>query len=302
MRRAVEAREDRPRAVRGRGVLARGRLAHRARVPGAGGRSGDRGRRDNHQHSGHGRLYGAGRVRRAVPLPAPARARHRPGHALGALPRRSGHGGRQQPDGRGRRRAADRVHDQRHRRARRQLLARGSGDGADTRARPSSTCRPACRPRACIRPAAWSRASPACRFRATRQWSARTPSRTSRASTSTACSRTTRPTRSCGPRMWACRAATSCSASTAAATRSASASSELGFELDELELNRVFEEFKALADRKKELFDGDIEALVLRAEGHAAGSLGARARCGSKPRAARRRAPAYGCGTRTAAA
>jgi 2-isopropylmalate synthase len=46
---------------------------------------------------------------------------------------------------------------------------------------------------------------------------------------------------------------------------------ELGFELDELELNRVFEEFKALADRKKELFDGDIEALVLRAEGAAQG-------------------------------
>ncbi|MGA2562436.1 MAG: 2-isopropylmalate synthase [Steroidobacteraceae bacterium] len=46
---------------------------------------------------------------------------------------------------------------------------------------------------------------------------------------------------------------------------------ELGFELDENELNRVFEEFKALADRKKELFDGDIEALVLRAEGRAPG-------------------------------
>src|SRR5580700_1489375 len=46
---------------------------------------------------------------------------------------------------------------------------------------------------------------------------------------------------------------------------------ELGFELDELEFNRVFEEFKALADKKKELFDGDIEALVLRAEGSAAG-------------------------------
>jgi len=45
----------------------------------------------------------------------------------------------------------------------------------------------------------------------------------------------------------------------------------LGFELDEAELNRVFEEFKALADKKKELFDGDIEALVLRAEGSAAG-------------------------------
>jgi 2-isopropylmalate synthase len=46
---------------------------------------------------------------------------------------------------------------------------------------------------------------------------------------------------------------------------------QLGFELDEIELNRVFEEFKALADRKKELFDGDIEALVLRAENSAAG-------------------------------
>jgi len=46
---------------------------------------------------------------------------------------------------------------------------------------------------------------------------------------------------------------------------------ELGFELDELEFNRVFEEFKALADKKKELFDGDIEALVLRAEGSASG-------------------------------
>jgi 2-isopropylmalate synthase len=41
---------------------------------------------------------------------------------------------------------------------------------------------------------------------------------------------------------------------------------ELGFEPDELEINRLFEEFKALADKKKELFDGDIEALVMRAE------------------------------------
>jgi 2-isopropylmalate synthase len=46
---------------------------------------------------------------------------------------------------------------------------------------------------------------------------------------------------------------------------------ELGFELDELELNRVFQEFKILADKKKELFDGDIEALVLRVEGSASG-------------------------------
>ncbi len=46
---------------------------------------------------------------------------------------------------------------------------------------------------------------------------------------------------------------------------------ELGFELDDAEFNRVFEEFKALADKKKELFDGDIEALVLRAENTASG-------------------------------
>ncbi|MBM4216822.1 MAG: 2-isopropylmalate synthase [Gammaproteobacteria bacterium] len=46
---------------------------------------------------------------------------------------------------------------------------------------------------------------------------------------------------------------------------------ELGFELDETEFERVFTEFKALADKKKELFDGDIEALVLRTEGTESG-------------------------------
>jgi 2-isopropylmalate synthase len=46
---------------------------------------------------------------------------------------------------------------------------------------------------------------------------------------------------------------------------------ELGFEVDDAELNRLFEEFKALADKKKELFDGDIEALVMRAESDAEG-------------------------------
>src|SRR5215212_10113100 len=45
----------------------------------------------------------------------------------------------------------------------------------------------------------------------------------------------------------------------------------LGFELEEAEFSRVFEQFKSLADRKKELFDGDIEALVLKTEGSAPG-------------------------------
>ncbi len=46
---------------------------------------------------------------------------------------------------------------------------------------------------------------------------------------------------------------------------------ELGFELDDFELNRAFQEFKKLADRKKELYDADIEALILNAEGAAPG-------------------------------
>jgi 2-isopropylmalate synthase len=46
---------------------------------------------------------------------------------------------------------------------------------------------------------------------------------------------------------------------------------ELGFDVSDGELNRLFEEFKALADKKKPLFDGDIEALVMRAGDRAAG-------------------------------
>ncbi len=108
-----------------------------------------------------------------------------------------GHGRGQQPRRGSRGRAAGRMHDQRHRRARRQLLARGARDGAqDARGvlRSHDRHRHAA---ALSRPAACSRPSPACRSRATRPWSARTPSRTNRASTSTACSSTTRPTRSC---------------------------------------------------------------------------------------------------------
>jgi 2-isopropylmalate synthase len=42
---------------------------------------------------------------------------------------------------------------------------------------------------------------------------------------------------------------------------------DLGFQLDEAQFSRVLAEFKALAERKRDLFDGDIESLVLRAEG-----------------------------------
>jgi 2-isopropylmalate synthase len=38
---------------------------------------------------------------------------------------------------------------------------------------------------------------------------------------------------------------------------------ELGFELDEFETNRAFQEFKKLADKKKDVYDGDIEAIIM---------------------------------------
>ncbi len=46
---------------------------------------------------------------------------------------------------------------------------------------------------------------------------------------------------------------------------------ELGFELDEFETNRAFQEFKKLADKKKDIYDGDLEAIVMNAGGSASG-------------------------------
>ncbi len=47
--------------------------------------------------------------------------------------------------------------------------------------------------------------------------------------------------------------------------------SELGFELDDFETNRAFQEFKKLADKKKDVYDGDIEAIIMDAEGTSTG-------------------------------
>jgi len=46
---------------------------------------------------------------------------------------------------------------------------------------------------------------------------------------------------------------------------------ELGFDLDEFELNRAFQEFKKLADKKKDMYDGDIEAIVMHVDSSSAG-------------------------------
>ena len=46
---------------------------------------------------------------------------------------------------------------------------------------------------------------------------------------------------------------------------------ELGFELDEFETNRAFLEFKKLADKKKDVYDGDLESIVMNAGGATSG-------------------------------
>jgi 2-isopropylmalate synthase len=46
---------------------------------------------------------------------------------------------------------------------------------------------------------------------------------------------------------------------------------QLGFAPSDEELNCAFDEFKKLADRKKELFDADIEALIMNVDGDGAG-------------------------------
>ncbi|MGI9237829.1 MAG: 2-isopropylmalate synthase [Woeseiaceae bacterium] len=47
--------------------------------------------------------------------------------------------------------------------------------------------------------------------------------------------------------------------------------SELGFELDDFETNRAFKAFKRLADQKKDVYDGDIEAIIMNADGMSSG-------------------------------
>ncbi len=46
---------------------------------------------------------------------------------------------------------------------------------------------------------------------------------------------------------------------------------ELGFELDDFETNRAFMEFKKLADKKKDVYDGDIEAIIMNVDSVSAG-------------------------------
>ena len=114
---------------RRRRVVVGGRHPHRARLPLPLRRGRDQGRRDDDQPARHRRLHDAGGVLQPVQDRARAGAELRQGGLLGALPRRSRHGGGQFARRHSRRRAPDRVHHQRHRRARRQRGARRDRDG-----------------------------------------------------------------------------------------------------------------------------------------------------------------------------
>ena len=46
---------------------------------------------------------------------------------------------------------------------------------------------------------------------------------------------------------------------------------ELGFDLEDFELNRAFQAFKELADKKKDVYDGDIEAIIMNADAATSG-------------------------------
>jgi 2-isopropylmalate synthase len=46
---------------------------------------------------------------------------------------------------------------------------------------------------------------------------------------------------------------------------------DLGFDLDEFETNRAFQEFKKLADKKKDMYDGDIEAIIMNVDNSSSG-------------------------------
>ena len=123
------AGHPRARPYRRRGMVGRGRHPHRARFPLPLRGSRDQCRRHHHQYPRHRRLHRAGGIFRAVQDGARARAQFRQGALLGALPQRSRHGGGQFARRREGGRAPDRMHHQRHRRARRQCRAGRSRDG-----------------------------------------------------------------------------------------------------------------------------------------------------------------------------
>jgi 2-isopropylmalate synthase len=117
-------------------------------------------------------------------------------------------------------------------------------------------------PRRSCRPRAWSARPPASWCSPTRPWSAPTPLRTPAASTRTACSRRATPTRSCAPRTWAGRQQDRAGQAQRPQRLQAAPAGTGHRDGSEAEINAAFARFKDLADRKSEIFDEDILALV----------------------------------------
>ena len=77
-----------------------------------------------------------------------------------------------------------------------------------------------------------------------------------------ACSRTSRPTRSCAPRSVGATQTKLVLGKHSGRHALKTRLTSLGYALDEAELDKVFERFKALADHKKIITDADLEALI----------------------------------------
>ena len=107
----------------------------------------------------------------------------------------------------------------------------------------------------------------------TRRSSARTPLPMKAASTRTGCSRTPRPSRSCAPRMWALTETNIVMGKHSGRAALRSKLHDLGYDLAENQLGDVFVRFKELADRKKEVYDEDLIALVHAGEDEASDRL-----------------------------
>ena len=116
-----------------------------------------------------------------------------------------------------------------------------------------------------------SRRSPACTCSATRRSSAATRSPTKPAFIRTACSRSGGPTKSCSPKTSAFSATDLVLGKHSGRAALADRGQGLGYTLTGEQLQKVFDEFKKLADKKKEIYDGDIIALIEAADPRRAG-------------------------------
>ena len=214
------------------------------------------------QHPRHRRLHHAGRVPRPVPHRARAGAELRQGDLLGALPQRPRHGGRQLAGRRRGRRAADRMHHQRHRRAGRQCRARGDRDGDQDPQRRAAVRLPASTPTMLNR--ASKLVSAATSFPV--QYNKAIVGRNAFAHESgihqDGMLKHTQTYEIMTPESVGVSKTSLVMGKHSGRNAFRNKLQELGYELGDNQLEDAFTRFKTLADNKKHIYDEDIEALV----------------------------------------